>query len=70
VSRGYRVAAEPTVRTRYVEVETVPSVVVDDVPDAARERIARYSSYPVSADDKPAEAAQPTTEPSSEPAGL
>jgi len=70
VPRDYRTAAEPSVRTRYVEVETVPSVVVDEAPDPARERIARYSSFPVSADDKPAEAAQVPAETSTEPAGL
>ena len=70
VPRYYRVAAEPSVRTGYAEAETLPSVVVDDVPEPTRQRIARYSSYPVSGDDKPAEAAQAPTEPSSEPAGL
>jgi hypothetical protein len=68
--RDYRVATEPPVHTRYVEVETVPAAVVDDAPDPARERIARYSSFPVSADDKPAEAAQAPAETPSEPAGL
>jgi hypothetical protein len=66
----YRVAAEPSGRVRYVETETVPSVVVDEVPEAARERIARYSSYKVSSDDEPSEAARPLAEPSTEPAGL
>jgi hypothetical protein len=63
---AYRAAG----RERYAEPETVPSVVVDDVPDATRERIARYSSYPVSRDDEPADAAQPPAGPSTEPAGL
>jgi hypothetical protein len=63
-------AYRPSSRVRYAETETVPSVVVDDVPDATRERIARYSSYKVSSDDEPAEAAQPPAEASNEPAGL
>jgi hypothetical protein len=68
--REYRAASEPSGRVRYAETETVPSVVVDDVPEAARERIARYSSYKVSSDDEPAEAARPPAEASTEPAGL
>jgi hypothetical protein len=66
VTAAYRTSS----RERYAETETVPSVVVDDVPDATRERIARYSSYKVSSDDEPPEAGQPPAEPSSEPAGL
>ncbi|MDQ1686951.1 MAG: hypothetical protein QOC82_3688 [Frankiaceae bacterium] len=70
VPRDYRVAAEPSVRARYAEAETVPSMVVDDAPDPARERIARYSTFPVSSEDKPSEAAQAPAETPSEPAGL
>jgi hypothetical protein len=66
VAPAYRASS----RERYAEAETVPSVVVDDVPDATRERIARYSNYKVSSDDEPPEAAQPPAEPSTEPAGL
>ncbi|MEA3033033.1 MAG: hypothetical protein QOH86_1049 [Sphingomonadales bacterium] len=68
--REYRIAPEPPARVRYAGTETVPSVVVDDVPDAARERIARYSSYPVSSDDQPADAARAPAEASTEPTGL
>jgi hypothetical protein len=66
VTPAYRASS----RERYAETETVPSVVVDNVPDATRERIARYSTYKVSSDDEPSEAAQPPAEPSTEPAGL
>ena len=68
--REYRVAAEPSGRVRYARTEMVSSVVIDDVPGPARERIARYSSYPVSSDDEPAEAAQSPAETSTEPTGL
>ncbi|MEA3060377.1 MAG: hypothetical protein QOJ94_158 [Sphingomonadales bacterium] len=70
VLREYRAAPEISSRVRYAETETVPSVVIDDVPAPTRERIARYSSYKVSSDDEPAEAAQPPAEASNEPAGL
>jgi hypothetical protein len=66
VAPAYRAAGHE----RYAETETAPSVVVDDVSDATRERIARYSSYKVSSDDEPAEAAPPPADASTEPAGL
>jgi hypothetical protein len=69
VPQEYRIAsASRPARTQ--EAETAPSVVVDEVPDPARERIARYSSFPVSSDDKPAETAQPPAGASTEPTGL
>jgi hypothetical protein len=39
-------------------------------PDPDRERIQLYSSYPVSSDEKPAAAAEPTVEAPTEPTGL
>jgi hypothetical protein len=68
--QDYRVAASPRAGMRDREVETVPSVVVEDAPDPARDRIARYSSYPVSSDEEPAEAAQAPAGTPTEPTGL
>jgi hypothetical protein len=47
--QAYRVAPEPSARRR--SADAAPVVVVEEAPDPARERIARYSSFPVSAEE-------------------
>lgn len=49
--RNDRAPAASRAGARHQEAETVPSVVIEEAPDPARERIARYSSFPVSADE-------------------
>jgi hypothetical protein len=62
---GYAASAPPQ-PAQIVIVET-------PAPDPARERIERYASYPVSSDEKPAQAAEATEAPGEEaaaPTGL
>ena len=60
---GYAASAPEPAPAQIVIVETAAA------PDPARERIARYASYPVSSDEKPAQVAEGTAgEPAAEPA--
>jgi hypothetical protein len=58
---GYAASAPQPAQVVIVEIPVA-------APDPARERIQAYASYPVSSDEKPAEAAQATVAPAEEPA--
>jgi hypothetical protein len=61
-SDGYAASAPQPAQIVIVETPAAP--------DPARERIQAYASYPVSSDEKPAEAAQAPVQEPTEPTGL